>query len=140
MVRNVILTWYSSTNEHLPVEEFESLLAEDVEMLYPDTKEPLKGKAAFRSWYGDVLKKYFDETHEVDSWDIKIADNKAFVTVFGRWEFRSWVTGEARSKYSAILTRQRFEITRSMENGRVTIDKKIVETFEKTAPIYGVRT
>lgn len=138
MVRNLILTWYSSTNEHRPVEEFESLLSEDVEMRYPNKKEPFTGRTAFREWYADVLKIYFDETHEVESWDIKLDGKRAVAVVIVRWEARSWPVGSARSKYEASLSRQRFEIERSSANGRVYIQKKIAETFERTAPIFGV--
>ena len=138
MVRNVVLTWYSSTNEHRPVEEFEPLLAEDVEMRYPNTPEAFTGRAAFRKWYADVLQVYFDETHEVQSWDIQIDGHRAVAIVTVRWEARSWPVGAARSKYAASLSRQRFEIERAPADGRVYIRKKIAETFERTAPIFGV--
>ncbi len=138
MVRNVVLTWYSSTNEHRPVAEFESLLAEDVEMRYPNTPGPFTGRAAFRKWYDEVLKIYFDETHEVQSWDIKLDGLRAVAVVTVRWEARSWPVGAARSKYEASLSRQRFEIERAATDGRVYIRKKIAETFERTAPIFGV--
>jgi hypothetical protein len=138
MVRNVILTWYSGTNEHRPVAEIETMLSEDVQMKYPDQPEPLIGKAGFREWYANVLKKYFDETHEVESWNITIDGNQATVTVIVRWEARSWPVGVARSKYEAFLTRQHFMLQRSVENGEVLIREKIAETFEKTAPLYEV--
>ena len=138
MVRNVILTWYSSTNEHRPVEEFETMLSEDVEMRYPNRDEPFTGREAFREWYANVLKIYFDETHEVESWDIKLDENRAIAVVVVRWEARSWPVGAARSKYEAFLSRQRFEIDRSVQDGRAYIRKKIVETSETTAPLYGV--
>jgi hypothetical protein len=138
MVRNLVLTWYSGTNEHRPIEELETLLSEDVGMRYPNKKEPMIGRAAFREWYDNVLNLYFDETHEVESWDIKLDGNRAVAVVIVRWENRSWSARAARGKYEAFLSRQRFEIDRSAEDGRVYIRKKIVETFERTSPIYGV--
>jgi hypothetical protein len=137
-VKNIVLTWYSSTNEHRPVADFETMLSEDVQMSYPNHPEPITGRAAFRDWYAGVLKVYFDETHEVESWDIKIEENRAVAVVIVRWEYRSWPEGAARSKYEAFLSRQRFEIERSTVDGRVYIRKKNVETFEKTAPLYGI--
>lgn len=138
MVQNVVLTWYTSTNDHRPVEDFETMLSEDVQMRYPNRPEPFLGRSAFRIWYAGVLKLYFDETHEVESWDIKVEGSKAVAVVVVRWEARSWVEGAARSKYEAFLSRQRFEMDRSTEDGRVYIRKKIVETFEKTAPLYSL--
>jgi hypothetical protein len=133
-----VLTWYASTNDHRPVADFEMLLSEDVEMRYPNKEEPFTGRAAFRKWYDEVLKIFFDETHEVESWDIKIDGNRAVAVVIVRWEARAWPVGAARSQYQASLSRQRFEIERAPGDGRVYIQKKIAETFEKTAPLYGV--
>lgn len=135
MVRNIVLTWYASTNVHRPVEELECLLDEKVEMRYPNQAAPLIGKAAFRTWYADVLDRYFDETHEVESWNIDLDGRNASAVVIVRWEARSWRRGEARSRYEAHLSRQRFGIERSEADGRARITLKFVETFEKTAPI-----
>jgi hypothetical protein len=57
-VRNVIVTWYHGTNEHLPVEELKLLLTPDVEMSYPNSPTPIAARQASRDWYADVLAKY----------------------------------------------------------------------------------
>lgn len=138
MVRNTILTWYHGTNEHLPVEQIEPLLAPDVQMVYPNRPEPFLGRQAFRDWYADVLTKYFDETHAVESWkEVAIEDSQATAVVVVRWEARSWELGTARSEYRAHLSRQRFHLARR-DDGRVEITAKIVESFDATVPIYGV--
>ncbi len=138
MVKNVILTWYGGTNEHRPVEDLLALLADDVEMRYPNRAEPFTGKATFKDWYADVLSKFFDETHQIESCEIKIDGNRATAALTVRWERRSWPTGAARSRYEASLTQQHFEIARDPASGRVLIRKKIVSNFEPTAPIFGV--
>ena len=138
MVKNLILTWYTGTNDHHPVEELLVLLADDVEMRYPFRKDPFTGKDAFRAWYADVLTKFFDETHHVESCDIKTDGNSATAIVVVRWERRTWEPGAVNSHYVASLSRQRFEFSRDPATGRVVIRKKIVETFEPTAPIFGV--
>ena len=89
MVRNVILTWYHGTNNHRPVEQLEVLLAPDVEMYYPNRSEPFVGRQAFRDWYADVLARFFDETHIVESWQITIDGAQAMAVVVVRWETRS---------------------------------------------------
>jgi hypothetical protein len=137
MVRNIIMTWYHGTNEHSPVESLLMLLAGDVEMSYPNHPTPFIGLQAFRDWYGDVLQRYFDETHEIQSIDIALNGPRADATVVVRWEARSWTVGAARSEYRAHLSRQRFRIVRR-DDGRAAITAKIVETFEPTAPLYGV--
>lgn len=134
-VRNVVLSWYRSTNEHLPVEQVELQLSPDVEMRYPNRDEPLVGRAAFRSWYADVLSRYFDETHEVEKWDLALEPTRATVIVLVRWETRSWNVGAARSEYRAYLSSQRFLIE-LRKDGRVEIAAKIAETFEPTTPKY----
>jgi glyoxylase I family protein len=136
-VRRLVLAWYAGTNAHRPVEELTAMLTKDVEMRYPDSPEPLFGHDAFRTWYANVLRLYFDETHTVENWNINVADNQATITVVVRWERRSWTVGAERSDYSAYLSRQRFEIHRFPDTGAVLIAKKIVETFDRTSPIYG---
>ena len=138
MVKNLILTWYSGTNDHRPVGNLLAMLADDVEMRYPNRAEPFTGKEAFKSWYADVLAKYFDEIHHVESCEIKTEANSATAIVVVRWERRTWESGTANSSYTASLSRQRFEFSRDPATGRVVIRKKIVETFEPTAPIFGV--
>jgi hypothetical protein len=138
MVKNLILTWYSGTNDHRPVGNLVAMLADDVEMRYPNRAEPFTGKEAFKAWYADVLTKFFDETHHVESCEIKTDGNSATATVVVRWERRTWEAGTAQSVYSASLSRQKFEFARNPSTGSVVIRKKIVETFEPTAPIFGV--
>lgn len=136
-VRNLILDWYHATNEHLPGAELELMLADNVRMSYPNRPEVIEGIPAFREWYADVLVKYFDETHVVESWDIAIEDDTAVAVVVVRWETRSWTPGSRASEYAAYLSRQRFRIARSPVDGRVQIHEKHVETFHPTASVYG---
>jgi hypothetical protein len=137
MVRNLIANWYHSMNDHVPVDDMAKMLADDVQMTYPEVGHPFTGIPAFRDWYAGVVSKYFDQTHLVEKWDIRIDGDRADVGVVVRWERRSWESGEARSMYAASLSRQRFRIERSPENGRVFIREKHALTFEPTAAIYG---
>ena len=138
-IRNLVLTWYSATNEHRPLGFLQAMLSDGVEMRYPNVAGTMISKDAFRKWYEDVLVKYFDETHHVEAWEkIRTEGNHASATVCVRWEARSWTTGAPRSNYEAYLSRQRFEFARLPAQGRVVIAKKIVETFERVAPIFGV--
>ena len=138
MIRRIVLTWYASTNEHRPVEEFETMLSENVEMRYPNKPEPVIGRNAFRSWYANVLQLYFDETHEVESWKVSIDGTSAVAEVIVRWEYRSWQVGAARSKYDAYLSRQRFDMEQNRDSGATFITRKTVLTFDRTTPLYGI--
>jgi len=136
MVKNVILGWYEGTNDHKPVEDLLVFLADDVEMRYPDTASSFIGKEAFSAWYAKVLTTCFDETHKVESWDIKVEGQIVRVAVVVRWERREWKQGDALSHYKAAITHQHLELVRSSADGRLLIRKKIVDSFEKTAPVY----
>ncbi|NTV02084.1 MAG: nuclear transport factor 2 family protein [Chlorobiaceae bacterium] len=136
MVKNVLLGWFAGTNDHKPVAQLLPYLADDVQMYYPDNPKPFTGKQAFSAWYADALVRYFDETHKLESIDIKIEGRKAKVTLVVRWERRVWSPGEAQSRYEAYLSHQRVELEKSATDGRVLITKKIVDAFEKTAPLY----
>ncbi|MEI6306689.1 MAG: nuclear transport factor 2 family protein [Deltaproteobacteria bacterium] len=136
MVKNVILGWYEGTNDHKPVGDLLVFLTDDVEMRYPETASPFTGKEAFSAWYAKVLTAYFDETHKVESWNIKIDGQIARVAVVVRWERREWKPGEALSHYKASITHQHIELVRRPDDGRLLIRQKIVESFENTAPVY----
>jgi hypothetical protein len=136
-VRNLITNWYHSMNDHVPVDEMAKMLADDVQMTYPEVGHPFIGIPAFRDWYAGVVTKYFDQTHLVEKWDIHIDSDRADVAVVVRWEHRSWESGEATSTYAANLSHQRFRIERSPEDGRVLIREKHAITFGPTSAVYG---
>jgi hypothetical protein len=137
MVRNLITNWYHSMNDHVPVEDMTKMLADDVQMTYPEVGHPFVGIPAFRDWYAGVVSKYFDQTHQVEKWDIHIDGDLADVALVVRWEHRSWVSGEATSTYAANLSHQRLRIERSPEDGRVLIREKHAIRFEPTSAVYG---
>lgn len=138
-VRNLVLNWYNATNEHLPVEELELMLAADVRMTYPNLPELIVGIPAFRSWYAGVLALYFDETHVVEKWEISLdsATTTATAFVVVRWETRSWTPNARTSTYGAYLSKQKFVITQRQSDGAIVIAEKHVLTFEPTAAVYG---
>ncbi|MFZ4537587.1 nuclear transport factor 2 family protein [Propionivibrio sp.] len=139
MVKNVILNWYSITNEHRPVAELLSLATDDIEFVYPDTAGNQRGHAALRAWYEDALAKYFDETHAIENWqEIKITGNQAKVKLIVRWERREWNPGDARSRYLANLAWQTYDLVRDPDTGRIAVSVKSVGKFTPTAPIHDV--
>ncbi len=138
-IKNFILSWYHSTNDHRPQEELLAFLDDRVEFLYPNRPAPLIGKQAFLDWYADALNQYFDETHTIEKWKtFKIERDTAVVSLVVRWEYRTWKPGEAKSQYHANIAHQRWEIRRDPKDGRFKTMKKSVESFEPTAPIYAV--
>ena len=132
----VLLTWFHGTNEHVPVEQLDVLLAPDVEMHYPNQSDAVVGLPGFREWYAGVLAQFFDETHVVETADIAISGDHAVADLTVRWETRSWKVGSARSEYHAYLSHQKIGLSRHGD-GRVVITSKIVGPLEPTAPLYG---
>ena len=136
-VRNVILGWFATTNEHHPVEELLAFADENIEFHYPNLPEPQKGREALRAWYEDVLQWAFDETHEVADWQsIEIDGNRATVKLLVRWERREWKVGDAYSRYLANFSWQTYELAMDPQTGRIVVTKKTVDKFEPVAPIY----
>ena len=137
MVMTVLLTWFHGTNEHVPVEQLEMLLAPDVEMHYPTKLGVVVGLPGFREWYAGVLAQFFDETHVVETADIAINGDHAVADLTVRWETRSWKVGSAHSEYHAYLSHQKIGVSR-LGDGRVVITSKIVSPLAPTAPLYGI--
>jgi hypothetical protein len=136
-VMAVLRTWFHGTNEHVPVDQLEILLAPDVEMHYPNRAGVIVGLPGFREWYAGVLAQFFDETHVVESADIAVTGDSAVADLMVRWETRSWKAGSARSEYHAYLSHQKIGLSRNGA-GRVVITSKIVGPLEPTAPLYGI--
>lgn len=136
-VRNVILGWFATTNEHRPVEELLSFADENIEFRYPNLAETQKGHEALQAWYEGILQWAFDETHEVVDWQsIEIDGNRATVKLLVRWERREWKVGDAYSRYLANFSWQTYELAMDPQTGRILVTKKTVDRYEPVAPIY----
>lgn len=136
-VRNIILGWFATTNEHRPTEELLAFADENIEIRYPNLPAAQKGHEALRAWYEDIMKWAFDETHEVVDWQsIAIDGNRAVVKLLVRWERREWKVGEAHSRYLANFSWQTYELERDPQTGRILVTKKSVDKYEPVAPVH----
>ena len=77
-VKAFVDEWYRKLDVHAPAEELVPLVAdEDLEMKFPEAT--LRGKAAFKDWYEGVIRKFFDEVHDMKDLEITVAGDDAAV-------------------------------------------------------------
>jgi hypothetical protein len=130
-VRAFVYEWFRRLDEHAPVEQVESMLsAQSLEMVLPETT--LHDRAAFRKWYEDVTRLFFDEKHELKRLDVAIAPDggAAEVSVVARWEARRWRAPAARSEWIGFDAAQRWSVALSADGRRLEITRYIVDALE----------
>ena len=58
-----VADWYRKLDIHAPAEELISMVADQVEMQFPEGT--VRGVEEFRAWYEGVIRLFFDELHTV---------------------------------------------------------------------------
>src|SRR5579862_8354287 len=98
-IRRFAAAWYLALDQHAPTEQLERLLAEDVQMVFPE--KTLPSVKDFRCWYAGgtysdgtdapgVINLFFDENHNVVSVDVTASTGTgAEVKVVVAWQ-ASW--------------------------------------------------
>jgi hypothetical protein len=125
-IRQFAAAWYLALDNHAPVEELTTLLADDVQMVFPE--KTLPGLDDFKAWYAGgrysdgtdaqgVINTYFDENHNVVSVDIaKRVANESEVTVVVAWQASWFVKPATRAKRTSLDATQAWTVKASPKN------------------------
>lgn len=124
-IHEFVLAWYLALDQHVPAEECGSLVADDVEMIFPE--KTLHGKSDFLAWYGGgtysdgekapgVINIFFDENHNVVSVASKISGDSAELDVVVAWQASWFVPPGAKSKRVSLDATQKWTVRRSGKN------------------------
>ena len=114
-VKEFVVAWYRALDEHAPIEQCLSLLAEDgLRMQFPDGD--IRDFASFKRWYDRVTNLFFDENHNVQSVVSSIAGNRATLEVVVGWQASWFEPPAAKSKRTAMDATQRWEVRASSRN------------------------
>jgi SnoaL-like domain len=114
--------WYRKLDVHEPLENYLPLLADDVEMIFPEAT--VRGFEGFTGWYERVISIFFDEVHTVK--DVKIisaSDDATDVKVVVKWEASVWNAPEPYSKRIVLDAYQTWTVKRS------TLGNPVVATY-----------
>jgi len=107
--------WYLALDQHVPVEECYSLLADEgLHMRFPDGD--IQDFESFKRWYERVTRLFFDENHNIQSLEANIQGDVAEVHVVVGWQASWFEPPAAKSKRVSLDATQRWLVRRSAKN------------------------
>jgi len=124
-IKQFVAAWYLALDQHVPADVCGSLVADNVEMIFPE--KTLHGKGDFLAWYAGgtysdgekapgVINIFFDENHNVVSVESKISGDEAVLDVVVAWQASWFVPPAAKSKRVSLDATQTWIVRRSNKN------------------------
>jgi hypothetical protein len=120
-----VADWYRKLDIHAPSEELVSMVADQVEMQFPEGV--VRGAEAFRTWYEGVIRLFFDELHTVTHVGIAWQDDRCLLDVVVNWQARRWRPPAPRSEWIGFDAYQRWEMIALPASGRPVVVRYIVD-------------
>ncbi|MGH8906547.1 MAG: hypothetical protein ACRD0K_08525 [Egibacteraceae bacterium] len=129
-VNRLVDDWFQKLDVHAPVEDLLAMLAKDgLEMRLPEGT--LRTEDEFKRWYKNkIIRRYFDEVHEVNQVSITPAGDRANVEVVVNWHRRTWDPPKARSAWLAFDASQTWIVQRSPTSGQPVIVTYIADVLK----------
>jgi len=127
-VKEFAADWYKKLDVHAPGEEFLPLLAEDVELRFPEAT--VQGFDGFKGWYDRVINIFFDEVHTLK--EVKMTPNgeQADVKVVVKWEASVWKPPAAKSERIVLDAYQTWVVKRSPTTHKPVVAVYIVDSLD----------
>ena len=122
--------WYRLLDIHAPLECFQPLLTDDVQLVFPEAT--VTGFEGYTGWYNNVINIFFDEEHTLKVADItNQSDATCDVHVVVNWHASIWNAPEARSSRLMMDADQTWEVRR-LSDDKLAVSKYIVNgmTYE----------
>ena len=124
-INTFVTAWYLALDQHAPAEECLKLVADDVQMIFPE--KTLHGRGDFAAWYAGgayadgeqapgVINIFFDENHNVVSVESEISGAEARLRVVVAWQASLFVPPAAKSKRVSLDAIQDWAVRRSDKN------------------------
>ena len=121
-IRAFVDAWYLALDQHAPIEECLKLVADDVEMIFPEAT--LHGSSDFAAWcvggaYSNgeqapgVFNIFFDENHNVVSVEAKISGDQAELDIVVAWQASWFIPPAAKSKRVSLDAIQKWTVKAS---------------------------
>jgi hypothetical protein len=124
-ISTFVTAWYLALDQHAPAKECLKLVADDVQMIFPE--KTLHGSSDFAAWYAGgayadgekapgVINIFFDENHNVVSVASEISGAAARLRVVVAWQASLFVPPAAKSKRVSLDAIQDWAVRRSDKN------------------------
>lgn len=124
-IHKFVNAWYLALDQHVSAAECAELVADNVEMIFPE--KTLHGIDDFKAWYAGgaysdgehavgVINIFFDENHNVVSVDSDITGDQANLRVVVAWQASWFEPPSAKSKRVSLDATQDWIVKRSDKN------------------------
>lgn len=128
-VRQFAEAWYRKLDVHEPLENYRPLLAENVELVFPEAT--VKGFDGYAGWYERVINIFFDEVHTVKETTLtSVSEEKADVKVVVKWEASVWKPPAPNSERIVLDAYQTWIVVRSPETHEPMILRYVVDSLD----------
>lgn len=128
-VKDMVTHWYRLLDVHAPTEEVAPLVvSEGLEMRFPEAT--LTTKEEFVGWYEGVIRRFFDEVHEMKELEVTVNGDEADVKLVVNWQARIWDPPEAKSKWLGFDAYQTWVVAINPETGKPAIKVYIVDKLD----------
>lgn len=128
-VREFAEAWYRKLDVHEPLENYRPLLAENVELVFPEAT--VKGFDGYAGWYERVINIFFDEVHTVKETTLtSVSEEKADVKVVVKWEASVWKPPAPNSERIVLDAYQTWVVVRSSETQKPVIARYVVDSLD----------
>lgn len=127
-IKEFAADWYKKLDVHAPLEEFKPLLAEDVELRFPEAT--VHGYEGFSDWYNKVINIFFDEVHTLKEVKMTPSDDNAEVKVVVQWEASIWKPPAPESERINLDAYQTWVVTRSPDTQKPVVSLYVVDSLD----------
>jgi hypothetical protein len=132
-VRAFADTWFEALSEKAPLGEMLAMLTADgLKMTFPEAT--LRSNANFTHWYATVRQTYFDQVHNLHTFDQTLEGSSSAIKLMLRWEARTWTPPAAKSEHIVADVNQTWKVDRSPTSGRPVIVTYCVDEFTRVEP------
>jgi hypothetical protein len=127
-VEDLATQWYRLLDVHAPVDSYQPLLTDDVELQFPEGT--FKSFSGFTQWYNNVIRLFFDEAHAVEEVRfVASSASPAKISVVVRWQASVWKPPAPKSERIVLDAFQTWVVRRSAQSGKAVIATYIVDRF-----------
>lgn len=124
-IQEFVNAWFLALDKHVPTDEISKLVADDVQMIFPE--KTLHGIADFQAWYAGgaysdgeqapgVINIFFDEDHNVASVESETTGDRINVRVVVAWQASLFIPPAAKSKRVSLDATQDWGLAKSDKN------------------------
>lgn len=115
-ISEFVADWYRALDEHVETEKvLEYLVDEGLSMTFPEAT--LTTRDEFIGWYDGVVRRFFDEVHEVTLVRAEINGDVADVHVVVNWQARIWDPPAPTSQWLGFDADQTWQVVLDADGG-----------------------